>query len=215
MSLGADEVTRPAPAVDGRTARGERTRRALAQALIDLLEEGDPQPTARRVAERAGVSLRSVFHHFENLETLLGAAVAIQSERHWGLIRSIPVNLPVEVRISRLVEERAGLFEAISPVRRYGVRAGAGSPAIGKMIASTRQVLRLRAQAIFAPEFETLPADEVLTHQDALDVATSWETWEQLRQYSGCSPESARRAMELLLTSILAPLAAPPTGGRA
>ena len=35
---------------DGRVARGERTRRALAEALISLLEEGDAQPTARRIA---------------------------------------------------------------------------------------------------------------------------------------------------------------------
>ena len=45
--------------VDGRLGRGTRARTAVVDALLDLIEEGDLRPTAPRIAERAGVSLRS------------------------------------------------------------------------------------------------------------------------------------------------------------
>ena len=55
---------------DGRTVRAERTRQALVDALLSLLDEGQLQPTAERIAVRAGVSERSVFQHFPDREAL-------------------------------------------------------------------------------------------------------------------------------------------------
>src|SRR5437870_4843088 len=66
---------------DGRTARGQRTRAAVVDALLALLEEGDLRPPAPRIADRAGVSLRSVFQHFADRETLFAAVAAAQLER--------------------------------------------------------------------------------------------------------------------------------------
>src|SRR6266542_3616203 len=47
--------------VDGRTARAVRTRRAVVDALLELLAEGDLRPSGERIAERAGVSLRALW----------------------------------------------------------------------------------------------------------------------------------------------------------
>jgi len=103
---------------DGRVARGERTRRGLAEALISLVEEGDAQPTARRIAARAGVSLRIVFHHFDDLESILGEAVRIQEQRHWHHIRPVESTLPLDERVARVVRQRDAVFRATAPVRR-------------------------------------------------------------------------------------------------
>jgi hypothetical protein len=45
----------PVPPLDGRSARALRTREAIVDACIGLVEEGELRPTAPRVAERAGV----------------------------------------------------------------------------------------------------------------------------------------------------------------
>ena len=70
--------------VDGRTARAARTNDAVVDAWLSLIEEGDLRPGARRIAERAGVSLRSVFHHFEDLETLYATAAERQLRRFFS-----------------------------------------------------------------------------------------------------------------------------------
>ena len=69
---------------DGRVARGLRTRRNVAEALIELLREGDQEPTARAVAQRAGVSLRLVFHHFTEMDDLYHYVAALQLRRQWS-----------------------------------------------------------------------------------------------------------------------------------
>ena len=58
---------------DGRTVRAERTRQALVDSLLGLLDEGQMTPTAAQIAARAGVSERSVFQHFPDREALLEA----------------------------------------------------------------------------------------------------------------------------------------------
>ena len=72
------------PATDGRLARGQRTRRNVADGLVALLREGDPEPTARDVARRAGVSLRLVFHHFADLDDLYAFVAALEFRRQWS-----------------------------------------------------------------------------------------------------------------------------------
>ena len=44
-----------AAATDGRVARGRRTHSAIVAATVALIEAGDPAPTSRRIAARAGV----------------------------------------------------------------------------------------------------------------------------------------------------------------
>ncbi len=39
---------------DGREARAERTKKAVADALLDLVADGDLRPTSKNIAERAG-----------------------------------------------------------------------------------------------------------------------------------------------------------------
>ena len=44
-----------APVTDGRSARSQRTRNAVVDALLELNREGNLRPTAKEIAERAGV----------------------------------------------------------------------------------------------------------------------------------------------------------------
>ncbi|SRR5579875_4107006 len=187
----------------GPLARGARTRIALAEAMIELLQEGEPAPTARQIAERAGVSLRLVFHHFDDLEALYEAAAAIQFERHWRHVHQPPAGLPFERRVVRLVGDRAKLYEAISAVRRAGLRVEHRSGTVARHLAATRQHLRAQTLATFAPELEDLDPATARVAADALDVATSWETWDQLRRQLGRSPAAARRTVVQLVTAVV------------
>ena len=61
---------------DGRTARRDRNRELVLDAALELFREGHLEPTALQVAERSGLSPRSVFRYFEDTEALLRAAIA-------------------------------------------------------------------------------------------------------------------------------------------
>lgn len=57
---------------DGRTAVKTRHRRAILTAALELIDEGDGSRfSADALAERAGVSRRTVFNHFSSLDDVL------------------------------------------------------------------------------------------------------------------------------------------------
>jgi AcrR family transcriptional regulator len=194
---------------DGRLARGERTREALAEALIALLEEGDARPTARRIALRAGVSLRSVFHHFDDLESILSAAVNIQEHRHWSRVRPVDPTLPIDDRVARIVRQRDVVYRATAPVRRSAEQFTQTSPTVAAELARAGEWLRQQLRVTFAPEIEFRRAGDARVLLDALEVSTSWETWEQLARL-GRTASASRRTMEALTRAVLST----PTGGK-
>lgn len=190
----------PDAAVDRRVARGEETRRRLAEAMIGLLEDGSAQPSAREIAERAGVSLRLVFHHFEAMEQVLRAAVAVQVERHWSRLEAVDRALPVTERIDRLVRQREALYEAIAPVRRAAARVEPSSVTVTAELAHARRLLRRGIEETFAPELGRNPGKELI---DALDASASWETWDLLRTRMGTGRAASRRVVVRIMTSLL------------
>ena len=69
------------PFADGRRERSRSNHAKIIAAGIDLLGKGEYAPSAARVAEVAGVGIRSVFRHFEDMDTLyrqLGAEVELK-----------------------------------------------------------------------------------------------------------------------------------------
>lgn len=200
---------------DGRIARGERTRRKVAEALIALLEEGEAQPTAKAVAQRAGVSLRLVFHHFDDMDALYRAVMVLQAQRYWSKLRDISPDLPLAHRIDRSVRQRSRLFDAVGPVRRVAVPMGSHSTDIAEALAESNDFLRTRLTVTFRPELDTAMSEggDLL---EAIDVAASWETWERLRRGQNLSSVAARRIMARTMTALLScpePAAAAQTVG--
>ena len=190
------------PRRDGRLARGERTRLALAEALLELVAEGDLQPSARRLAERAGVSTRLVFHHFDDMESVLRTATSIHARRHWSHLHPIPASWPRRERIAAVVRQRAAVYEAVAPVRRATRLYEHGSPEITAQLQRARLLLRVALEETFAPELGGLDPDERQEVSDALEVAGAFETWERIHLTSDGSATRPMRTMEVLMTAV-------------
>ncbi|RYZ68502.1 MAG: TetR/AcrR family transcriptional regulator, partial [Proteobacteria bacterium] len=86
---------------DGRMQRSERTRALILQAHADLLREGVLKPTAALISERAGVSRRTLWSNFHDMESLLGATVDYWFRLDDQLRTVIDPDAPLEDRISR------------------------------------------------------------------------------------------------------------------
>jgi AcrR family transcriptional regulator len=196
-------MTTVAPATDGRSARGTRTRDAVVDAFLELIDGGNLRPTARQVSERAGVSLRSVFQHFADLESLFATAADKQIERLLPLATRVPPETPLDDRISRFVEARARLFEAITPVRRAALLAEPFSGEIAGRLQWSRDSNRKEVERTFAAELSGLPAKERRDTVAALHAASEWYTWETLRAHDGLTETDARRVMSRMISALL------------
>jgi TetR/AcrR family transcriptional regulator, regulator of autoinduction and epiphytic fitness len=188
--------------VDGRVRRGERNRAAIVDALLGLLESGDTKPSARSIAEAAGVSVRSVFQHFDDLESLYATVVERQAERLRRFELEIDPTTTFDERVSAFVSQRARLYEHITPVRRATLRVAHESAALqdGLKRIATRHARDVAD--LFATELDAARNATVL--RAALVVATSWETWDRLRREQRCSIDTARRVVEQLVKGTVA-----------
>lgn len=211
--MATPEVTARGPeAVDGRVLRGERTRSSIVAALLALLDEGEARPTARQIAERAGVSVRSIFQHFDDLEGLYGDLVKIQATRVQPLVDALPAGGDLHSRAAGLAHQRAQLFEAITPVRRAVGTRSRQSPVLARRIRELSDVLFDQVKAHFAEELgseelaaEELGADSQRALALALDALCSFETWERLRDHHGVDVEDAEAYLRVAIVRLLEP----------
>jgi TetR/AcrR family transcriptional regulator, regulator of autoinduction and epiphytic fitness len=188
---------------DGRNARTERTRRAVVEAMLSLIDGGDLRPTAKRVAERANISLRSVFQHFADLESLFAAVADAQQGRLAWLISLEPGEGPLGERLRSFVERRAKLLETITPVRRAALLQEPFSEELGRRLRRAHDMARNEIERTFAPELAGVTSGDAREIVFALDVATNWSAWDTSRRLNRLSIGGSKRVMERTIIALL------------
>ena len=161
--------------IDGRVARGERTRRAIIDAHTELLVSGTVKPTAHAIAERAGISVRTLWSNFSDSEALREASV-----EHWLEIdtsRWVPVEPDgdLDERIELFCQRQAQRIETMLPAARS---AALGEPFSPALQASRRLHVERLMEALeytFAPELG--PRDSAGQIYQELFVLACWPTW--------------------------------------
>jgi AcrR family transcriptional regulator len=188
--------------IDGRRARGERTRLRVLEALLALVEEGELRPTAQEVASRAGVALRTVYHHFEDVEALRRMALNLQLTRHREMFVTVDPKEDLDERIRLIARQLRKLFEAVTPIRRATLFDEHSSPEMAEGLRSSRQVRRNHVAQAFAPEIARRAADG-RSLLDALDTATAWQSWYYMRTSLERTPSAAEKILVLTLSDLL------------
>jgi TetR/AcrR family transcriptional regulator of autoinduction and epiphytic fitness len=188
---------------DGRSARAARTRDAVVEALLSLLDDGNFRPTARQVADRAGVSLRSVYVHFDDLEDLFTAAAHRHFERMRDLIDRIPDHGPLETRLDLFTRQRARIHEASAQVRRAAVLQEPFSPALAEVLALARKLSRAEIELVFGAELQGRQGRDRERLVIELDMVSSASVWETLRTHYDRSAEEARELVADTLRACL------------
>lgn len=191
---------------DARRSRTARSRLAICEACLDLVQEGVLRPSADQVAERAGVSRRSIFNHFADLAELYDAVVEVGMQRCAPLLEKISQREPVARRVDRLVAARSSFLEASAPFTRALTAQALVGPAADQALRVSNLALRLQHQEVervFQRELLGLPAAERAEVLEAMSAATSPLLWEYVRRSRGNSMARSRAVMKRTLTSIL------------
>lgn len=183
--------------------RGLRSRMAVAEAMLELIREGELRPPLRLVAERAGVSLRLVHNHFADREQLFGAAAALQMEQVAKHVQAIDADGPLETRLDNFVKVRARLLEAITPVRRAGLGEEPFSASVRTSLSAIRDAKRKQVTAVFADELGRLSGRAAADLARSVCTIASWSTWEELRAHQSLTSSQARRVVKQTLRAVL------------
>ncbi|WP_433260744.1 TetR/AcrR family transcriptional regulator [Micromonospora vinacea] len=192
--------------VDGRTARAERTRAAIVEAHLALISEGDLRPTGERIAERAGISLRTLWTNFKDMETLFEASGAEVLRQQDAAYRPISTGLPLTKRVDAYCRQRARLLQLIAPSARAAQMREPVSEQLHRNRLKHIERVRDEVEELFAVELaEAGPGREQLLN--ALVAASTWQAWSMLRYGLGLGVDQARAVMSRTVGALLAEVA--------
>jgi AcrR family transcriptional regulator len=189
---------------DGRTARRDRNRELVLDAVLELFAEHHLLPTAQQAAERSGVSLRSVFRYYEDTDTLGQAAIARHLEHIAPLFEIEGVGEgSFDDRVTRFVDARLRLYRAVAPTARAALVRSPFNPVIARRFEQARDEGRARLEAMFAPELRSLPAARRRSVVAAADTLIQFEAVEHLSRNLGLGPRQVAEVLRTSLTALL------------
>ena len=190
------------PNTDGRIARGERTRESIVAAHTALLREGDLKPTGSRIAARAGVSVRTLWLNFTDLEALLGKTTAYWLATDDELGQPIDPGLPLAERIDAFCAQRIRRLENIAPAARAARLGEPFSPALRESRRNHVTRVRSEVESVFGTELDASGARRgLLVH--GVVVAAGWAAWEMLRDDFGVEVDEAAAVMRQTIGVLL------------
>jgi AcrR family transcriptional regulator len=184
--------------VDGRHLRRQQNRDAVVDALLAFQREGRYDASAAEIATRAGLSPRSLFRYFDDVDDLSGAAIAHEQERARKIVElDVGPGDPLDERIAALVESRLALWEAVGTAARASRMRAPVSAVVQGELSKGRRFLRQQLAELFATELAARPVLAVL------DVLCSFESWDLLRHDQRLSRSKAAAALADAIRTLL------------
>ena len=188
---------------DGRNMRATRTHDAIAASMTQLIQEGHIEPTALEVAKRANVSVRTIFVHFANMESLYAEIVRRQTLLVMPLLIVLDCRRETDDKALELIAIRDAIYSRAAPLRN-SIRCGAAvreSETIRSELQRLREAMAAQVQQSFREEL-LLQAEP---HQRAsrIEAVTSFEMWDHLHRVQGIARGATRAQMLALLRAEL------------
>ncbi|HEX7354924.1 MAG TPA: TetR/AcrR family transcriptional regulator [Mycobacteriales bacterium] len=192
-------------ALDGRRARRDRNRTAVVEAVYALLHEGEFPLSTESIAQRAGVSVSSVFRYFDGLDDLQRETIDLYFQRCAALFEVPRAGEgTIDVRIAALVDARLALYREIAPIARLARVRAPEYPLIAERLTGTRALLLRQIRRHFAPELRRLDRAAAGEMVALVDVLTSYESWDLMRTGSSLSERRIGAAWTAGLQALLA-----------
>lgn len=197
--------------IDGRHARRERGRLAVIDAMFSLLQDGKVPVSAELVADRAGVSVASVFRYFDGLDDLQYQTFDRFRERFEPLLEVEPRGPARAQRVAAFVGSRLDLYEQAGAIMAVGrLRALEHEPLVAAS-AEMRGLLADQVRAVFVTDVAGMAAagrDLVA----AIDALTSLESWDVMRKTHARSRRQIGQAWCQGIDALIAAWARPTEG---
>lgn len=183
---------------DGRRQRGEASRERIVKAMLELIGAGDVAPKAEDVAARADVGLRTVFRHFDNMESLYREIDSLIVAEIRPIVDSAFQPGSWQSQLNEMLDRRTRIFERIMPFKIASDIHRHKSPFLELQMSEFTRSQRSALVAIL-PRDKRFEADFV----ESLDLVLSFDTWRRLRKDQKLSLPKARRVLDHLVGALL------------
>ena len=183
---------------DGRIVRGRNNRRRIVAAMLDLVRAGSISPSAEEVAARAGVGLRTVFRHFDDMDSLYREMAEAMRNELQPIVAAPFASRDWKGRLGEMVDRRARLFERAMPFKNAADVHRHRSVFLRKDYETMRSAERSALEAALPA---ALKNDK--TFFEALDQTLSFSTWRHLRRDQDLTQAQARQTVEYTMRALV------------
>jgi AcrR family transcriptional regulator len=192
---------------DGRRARRAGNQERVLDAVRELFAESNLFPSMDEIADRSGVSVRSIYRYFADTDQLMAAAVerALVLGADSSRIHRFATG-DFEDRLQEFVRVRVRLYERHAAGFRAARHHAESAPHLDDALARSRAWLREQTEGQFAPELRSLGRAERRAAAAACDAVSQLDALDYLRRVRGCSPRECEAVLRRAIRASLAPL---------
>ena len=186
----------PSSAVDGRSLRRERNRQDIVDALLGLIENGETEISAALIASKAGLSERSIFRYFDDVNDLYRSVcdLAFSKEIEYALIDDAGVG-SLDTKIENFVNQRVRIYtmnEKIAPAARSFAFK---NPIIKNQLVVGRKLLRTQIIKHFAEELSVFDKQQQQAAVAIIDSLTTFEYYDIMRSDQKMSVQAIKSVL--------------------
>ena len=186
----------PASAVDGRSLRRERNRQDIVDALLGLIENGETEISAALIASKAGLSERSIFRYFDDVNDLYRSVcdLAFSKEIEYALIDDAGVG-SLDTKIENFVNQRVRIYtmnEKIAPAARSFAFK---NPITKNQLVVGRKLLRTQIIKHFAEELSVFDKQQQQVAVAIIDSLTTFEYYDMMRSDQKMSVQAIKSVL--------------------
>jgi len=178
---------------DGRALRRTRNREAVLDAVIERFEAGDVDPSIDSIAQRAGVSNRSIYRYFDHRDHLIRAAVSHAMRRVVPGMTMTTLGVgSFDERVASFVEHRLRMYHELAQITRAAKVVAISEPIVAEEFEAGRFILRQAFLDHFAEEFHLLGPSDRTRAVIAAELAFQFDSFEFLSKATDGRVEEMR-----------------------
>ena len=168
-----------------------------------MVDSGVISPTAKDVAARAGVGLRTVFERFADMDDLQLTATGEKLVRVAATFSRVSESGTLEDRIESMTAARVAPYDDVTAVRRAAERQEWYSAPLQALLSGWDNGCALDVFRVFEAEFSAMSAERLLVVGAGAATASSWSYWNQLRQRRSLSAERSASIVGCTVRALL------------
>ena len=175
--------------VDGRILRSKKSQNIILESIINLINQGNLYPTAEEVAKESGIAIRTVFRHFDDMETLL---MKVDESINYKLLndeKEIRLDSPLTERLGLIIEERLYYYNKYENIMIATITQLPKYKILQKRYPEYQKLLRKRTERII-PEILNLKS----ANQELLDASLSFGFYQRLK-FQGLSKSNIAESL--------------------
>ena len=187
------------PVEDGRILRTQRSREAIINAAYQFMEVEGTIPTAQVVADAAGVTIRTLFRHFPEMDLLYRELHRLTYEHYAKEYQKGDRTGPLDDRVLSAVKTFTAAYSSQRNVFLVTKSMMRNSVFLRENYSRVQRDLSKRLLE-WIPELNDLP-DEI---HDGVDGLLSFEFWHRLQVIQGVSKKRSISIINRLVLGFLA-----------